>query len=136
LLLSAISCGGERTIGADSTTVIGDSPQGVPSLCAELGLAISGRASISPETEGCTIALRAFFALASDTATLAVLGPQSLSVSNAEIDELREQDLGSSEIRRVTSVTLRLPKASHDVQVRFGAAGNVLYVSTVHKPIQ
>ncbi len=135
-LLIAISCGGERTIAADSTAVIGDSLQGVRSVCEELGFAISGRASISAETEGCTMALRAFFALASDTATLAVLGPQSLSVSYAEIDELREQVLGSSEIRRVTSVTLRLPKASHDVLVRFGTEGNVIYVSTVHKPLQ
>lgn len=134
-LIAAGSCT-ERPGGQDFTTVAGDSTQEKQSICSELGMVVSAPGGISPSANGCTLALRAFFALASDTATLQVLGPQSLAVDAAEIEELREQEIGSSSIRRVTAVTLRLPKASYDVQVRFGTDGDAIYVSTIHKPLQ
>lgn len=50
--------------------------------------------------------------------------------------ELADTELGETEITKFTSVILRLPSASHDVEVRFSDSGAVTCASAIHKPLQ
>ncbi len=58
-----------------------------------------------------------------------------MSPSAAELQWLSESELGSTTEIRFLSVLLRLPRAAHDVEVRFDTTGAVTYVSAVHKPL-
>lgn len=135
-LLGALACGSDRPNTSESLDATADSPQRASSLCSELGMTVSARAALPPGWNACTLALRASFAMIGDTATLQVLGSRPLVPSGAEIQELAEKELGATEVTRLTSVILRLPSASHDVEVRFSDSGAVTYVSAIHKPLQ
>ena len=135
-LLGALACGGDRPNTVASADAIAEPPQRTGSLCTELGMTVSARAELPPGWNACTLALRASFAMLRDTVTLQVLGARPLAPSGAEIQELAEKEFGARAVAKFTSVILRLPSASHDVEVRFSDAGAVTDVTAIHKPLQ
>ncbi len=135
-LLGALACGSDRANTNESPEASADALRRTSSLCTELGMTVSVRAALPPGWNACTLALRASFAMMGDTSTLQVLGSRPLAPSGAEIQELAEKELGATEVTKFTSVILRLPSASHDVEVRFSDAGAITYVSAIHKPLQ
>lgn len=135
-LLAAIACEDEAQnakASANATVGPSDAPR---SLCESLGLNISVRSALPDESAACTFALRAVFAMMGDTVTLRVLGERSLIPTGAELQRLAEKEMGAAVESKFLSVMLRLPNASHDVEVRFSESGAVTYISAVHKPLQ
>jgi hypothetical protein len=135
-LLGALACGSDGRNADGSPDAIAEPQQRATSLCAELGMTVSARAALPPSWNACTLALRATFAMIGDTATLQVLASRPLVPRAAEIQELAEKEFGATAVTKFTSVILRLPSASHDVEVRFSEAGAVTSVSAIHKPLQ
>ncbi len=137
LLLAAtglsIACGAaDRNRGASDAAVAG----GTASACDSLGLQVSG-AEVLPRTwDACVVVLRASMAMVADSSTLEVLRARPMSPSVAELQWLSESEFGATTKTRFLSVLLRLPRAAHDVEVRFDTTGAITYVSAVHKPLQ
>lgn len=131
-LLGALACGGRQARNdVNERTFV---PSG--SECETLGLSVSATLSMPEGWDACTLALRAAWAMIGDTTALRALGPRSLVPSGAELQWLSEKEFGATGETRFLSVMLRLPGASHDVEVRFSDAGVVTSVSAVHKPLQ
>jgi hypothetical protein len=129
----AVACS-ERDRGADpgEAMITGHASR----VCEALGLRLIGGEALPPTWDACTVALRASMAMAADTATLLALGARPMAPAEAELQWLTESELGSTAETRFLSVLLRLPRAAHDVEVRFDTTGAVTYVSAVHKPLQ
>lgn len=137
LLLAAtglsVACGAaDRDRGASDAAVA----ERTASACDSLGLQVRGGQVLPPTWDACVVALRASMAMVADSSTLEVLRARPMSPSAAEIQWLSESELGSTTEMRFLSVMLRLPRAAHDVEVRFDTTGAVTYVSAVHKPLQ
>lgn len=116
-----------------SSTAVLRSPA---SVCDSLDLQVRGGEVLPLTWDACIVALRASMAMAADSSTLEVLRARPMSPSLAELQWLSESEVGSATQMRFLSVLLRLPRAAHDVEVRFDTSGAVTYVSAVHKPLQ
>lgn len=137
LLLAAsgltVACGAaDHDRGASDEAVA----EGTSSVCDSLGLQVRGGEVLPPTWDACVVALRASMAMIADSSTLEVLRARPMSPSVAELQWLSESEIGSTAEIRFLSVLLRLPRAGHDVEVRFDTTGAATYVSAVHKPLQ
>lgn len=130
--LSVACNAADRDPDASDATV----EQSPASVCDSLGLQVRGGEVLPPRWDACIVALRAYMAMVADSSTLEVLRARPRSPTIAELQWLSESELGSTTQMRCLSVLLRLPRAAHDVEVRFDTSGAVSYVSAVHKPLQ
>lgn len=106
------------------------------SVCESLDLTVRAVSALPPTWDACSIALRATMAMVADSSTMLVLQGRPMAPNAVDIQWLSESELGSATEKQFLSALLRLPRAMHDVEVRFDSSGSVTYISAVHKPLQ
>jgi hypothetical protein len=133
ILLLSSAC---KPQSGTADTAAANSDELTASVCKSLDLTVRAESALPPTWDACTIALRATMVMVADSSTLLVLRGRPMAPNAVDLQWFSESELGSATEKRFLSALLRLPRATHDVEVRFDSSGSVTYISAVHKPLQ